>query len=93
MGDSAEEAEQALLAEHPELTVLRSKHIDVSDLRAHSPGGTFPPDQWVVVIEYPDPANPPISHQDDPEGQAEAQYRSDMIVALGKLGVDTTNLR
>jgi hypothetical protein len=84
-GSTAQEAEDAIRTEYPQLTVLRSRRMDLSDLRQEHGLSGFPPDAWVVVVEYPDPATAPLPPQDDPEGETEARYRRDMIKAIGQL--------
>ena len=84
-GETAQEAEDAVRKEHPQLSVLRSKHIDLSDLRQEHGLSGFPPDAWVVVVEYPDPARAPFAPQEDPEGEAEATYRRDMAETIQQL--------
>jgi hypothetical protein len=68
------------------MTVLRSRRLDVSDLRAAYRTTVFPPDNcWVVVIEDPDPEHSPLPQQADPEGETEAQFREAMVTALQQL--------
>jgi hypothetical protein len=85
-GASAEEAEAPKREQFPQLTVLRSRRIDVSDLRAEWRTTVFPPDNcWIVVVEDPDPSNAPLPQQEDQEAETEAQFRADMVRALRQL--------
>jgi hypothetical protein len=86
LGATAQEVEDKFRRDHPEFKELRSKHIDVSDLRAEWGTTMFPPDNaWVLVIEDPDPANSPLPQQDDPEGETEASFRADMVRGLEQI--------
>jgi uncharacterized protein YlaI len=71
--DTQTEAEQKArdeVAKYPEIRVLRSKEIDMSDIQL-STGP--PPKAFVVVLEDDDPSRP---HDADPKGKVEYETRA-----------------
>jgi hypothetical protein len=72
--ETREEAEHQILAEAPDMRILRSREIDLTGL---PPVATGPIGKhWVVVVEHPDrDQEAKLPQHDDPEANCEREFR------------------
>jgi hypothetical protein len=84
-GATQDEAEAAVRRDAPQLRILRSKRLDLSDFGPARMGrlGDIATNSWVVVVEHPEPENDPLPPQASPEQETEATFRLDLARIFG----------